>query len=254
MWNLNLFPTIVWTARIRDASNSWVFFDLDCSVNISASLDTSEKVELNCGNWDSVVLEKPAASITLWIVKTKNPDLIWKLYDLAVTSATSWAKTITNELMTFDSNDKIEIQQRSTSDALWVTSLVVKSADGSITYTVSTHYTIATVDWKTTITRVWVGTIPAWATVSISWSYNTNAYKEVSISRVQRAKKQFTLEVYGQDQTTLKYTTLLASPVTLDTSFLIEMKDQFRDWQANGAELTFNLLDMWNLKFRDENI
>lgn len=254
MWNLNLFPTIVWTARIRDASNSWVFFDLDCSVNISASLDTSEKVELNCGNWDSVVLEKPAASITLWIVKTKNPDLIWKLYDLAVTSATSWAKTITNELMTFDSNDKIEIQQRSTSDALWVTSLVVKSADGSITYTVSTHYTIATVDWKTTITRVWAGTIPAWATVSISWSYNTNAYKEVSISRVQRAKKQFTLEVYGQDQTTLKYTTLLASPVTLDTSFLIEMKDQFRDWQANGAELTFNLLDMWNLKFRDENI
>ena len=76
----------------------------------------------------------------------------------------------------------------------------------------------------------------------------------ISISKVQRTKKQFTLEVYGQDQTTLKYTTLLASPVTLDTSFLIEMKNQFRDWQANGAELTFNLLDMWNLKFRDENI
>lgn len=253
MWNLNLFPTIVWTARIRDASNNWVFFDLDCSVNISASLDTTEKVELSCGNWDMVVLEKPAASITLWIVKTKNPDLIWKLYDLSIISQTSWAKTINNELMTFDSNGKIEIQQRSTSDALWVTSVVVKSADLSTTYTVTTNYTVATVNWKTTITKVWA-TIPDWATVAISWSYNTNAYKEVSVARVQRTKKQFTLEIYGQDQTTLKYTTLLASPVTLDTSFLIEMKDQFRDWQANGAELTFNLLDMWNLKFRDENI
>ena len=253
MWNLNLFPTIVWKARIRNASNSWVFFDLDCSVNISASLDTTEKVELSCGNWDKVVLEKPAASITLWIVKTKNPDLIWKLYNLSVNSQNSWAKTISNELMTFDSNGKIEIQQRSTSDALWVTSIVVKSADLATTYTVTTDYTVATVNWKTTITKVWA-TIPDWANVAISWSYNTNSYKEISISKVQRTKKQFTLEVYGQDQTTLKYTTLLASPVTLDTSFLIEMKDQFRDWQANGAELTFNLLDMWNLKFRDENI
>lgn len=254
MWNLNLFPTIVWNARIREASSNGVFFDLSCAVNIKTTIDTTEIKEITCWNGESVIMEKPKANITMKISKSKNPDLLWQLYNLAVTSVTSWAKTITNSPQTFSSNDKIEMLERS-SDALGITTITVKSAiTGWTTYSLTTDYTVSIVDWKTTITRVTGGTIPSGATVYISWTYNTSAYKELEIKRKQRTKKQFSLEIFWQDETTLKYTSIYASPVTLNSTYLLEMIDMFRDWDIAGAELTFELMDMWSLKLRDENI
>jgi hypothetical protein len=75
MWNLNLFPTIIGNARIRSASSNWVFFDLACAVNIKATIDNTETKELTCGDWDSVVMEKPTANITMSSIKTKNANL-----------------------------------------------------------------------------------------------------------------------------------------------------------------------------------
>ena len=152
-------------------------------------------------------------------------------------------------------NDKIEIQQRSTSDALWVTSVSVKSAiTGWTTYSLTTDYTISVVDWKTTITRVTGWTIPAWATVYISWSYNTNAFKEINYKRIRTKNPQFSLEIFWQDETTWKYTILYITKAELNSAYLLEMIDMFRDCDISWSELSFELMDIWNIKFRDENI
>ncbi len=249
-----LFPVIVGSARIRDAHNSGSFFDLECATNVKTALNTSENVkELQCGKGDSLTLEKPTGSITLKVIKTKNPDLLGKLLDLIVDSVVAGTNTITDESNTFDSNDKIEMLQRS-NDGNGITSLVVKSNDGGTTYTLDTDYSVSVVNNKTTITRLSGGSIPAEASVLISGSIKQNAYKETEINLVQRVKKQFSIELFGEDEKTRKLTTLYANKVTLDSEYLLEMIDTFRDGDINGSDLTFKVADWGKVTFRDENI
>lgn len=253
MANKNLFPTIVGTARIRDADNNGVFFDLECATNVGASISTSETVELVCGKWESLVVEKPWSTITMTVIKTKNPDLIGKLFNVAVSSVTAGIKALTNIKVKFDENGKVEMLERS-NDNLGITAVVVKSADGLTTYTLTDDYTVSVVDNRTIITRVITWDIPEGWEVLVSWSINHNAYKETIIEIVQRAKKNFTIEVFGENVDTKRMTSLLATPVTLNSEFLLEMKDMFRDGVPTWANLVFNLLDNWTLRLRDENI
>lgn len=252
MSNKNLFPTIVWTGRIRDADNNGIFYDLECATNVSAGFNSGEEVELTCGNGESVSLEKPWSTLNMTIIKTKNPDLIGKIFNLAVSSVVAGSNDI-DENVIFDSSDKIEMLERS-NDWNGITTLVVKSADGVTTYTLDTDYSVAVVDNRTIITRLEWGAISAWAEVNVTWSVNQNAYKELTLEKIQRAKKHFSLEVFGENSETGKMTSLYATPVKLNAEFLLEMKDVFRDWAPTWASLVFDLVDWGKIKFKDENI
>lgn len=252
MSNKNLFPSIIWTARIRPQWTHWEFYDLECSINISTGFNSWEEVELVCWKGESLVLEKPGSVINMNVIKTKNPDLIGKLFNLAVSSFV-WGENNVNEKVIFDENNKIEMLDRS-NDGNWITSLVVKSSNWVTTYAISTDYTISVVDNRTIITRVVGWTIPEWAEVLVTWLVNQNAYKEVTLEKIQRVKQFFDLEVFWENANTKKMTSLLASPVKLNAEFLLEMKDAFRDWAPTWASLVFELTDWGKVKLRDENI
>lgn len=248
----NLFPIIVGKARIRDHDNNGKFLDIDCATNTSTSISTSETKELVCGGWESLTLEKPAGTITLKIMKTKNPELIWRLLNLDVISSVTWETTITNKEVKFDKNWFIEMLERS-NDENGITSIVIKSLDGVTTYQKDTDYTVEIKNKKTIIKRKWTN-IAEEASVLFSWVVNQNASKEVNLKRLQRWKKKFTIELFGEDQKTGKMTTLLATPVELNSDYMLEMKDAFRDGDISWTELSFVLVDGWEITFRDENI
>lgn len=253
MSNNNTFPVIVWKARIRDAHNTWKFFDIECASNVRTTISTSDTVTLTCWRWESVVFEKPGATMALKVIKTKNPSLLWELLDLVVTNTAEWENIITDKKQIFDEDWIIEMLERS-NDWNWVTEIVVKSEDGATTYTVDTDYTVK-VEWESTfIERVATWTIEEWATVLVSWKVKQYASKEVVIERVQRLKKQFTIELYWEDTKTKRLTSLVATPVTLDSEYLLEMFDVFVDWEPAWAELSFVLADNGKLTFKDENI
>lgn len=249
----NMFPTIVGKMRIRESGKNGQFLELTCATNVQSTLNTSENVErLVCGEWEELVFEKPTFQISATVLKTKNPDLIGRLLDLDVTNITAGAVTITDEALVFD-NDIIEMTQRS-NDANGVTSIVVKSADGGTTYTLTDDYTISVTDGKTTITRVALGDIAEGATVLVSGSVNQNTAKELELYAKQRVKKQFEVEVFGKKEGTNQYTTLSGNPVTLDSEYLIEMFDVFRDGLPAGSTLNFVNTDGARFFMRDENI
>lgn len=250
----NLFPTIVGKLRIREAGKNGEFFELSCATNVKSTINTSENVErLTCGDGDEVVFEKPSFQISATVIKTKNPDLLGKLLDLDVANISAGAKVITNEANTFV-DDVIELTHRS-NDANGVTTLVVKSAPtGGTTYTATTDYTFAVVDGITKITRVSGGTIPVDATVYISGSVNQNLAKEIELYAKQRTKKQFEVEVFGKKDGTSQFTTVRGNPMTLDSEYILEMLDVFRDGVPQGSELTFINTDGAKLFMRDENL
>lgn len=248
----NLFPTIVWTGRIRDADNDGVFYDLECATNVSAWFNSWDEIELVCGKGESVSLEKPWSTVNMTVIKTKNPDLIGKLFNLAISSVVAGSNNI-DKNVTFDSTDKVELLERS-NDNNGVTSLVVKSSDLATTYTLDTDYSVAVVENRTIITRLEGGSISAGAKVNVTWSVEQNAYKELTLEKIQRAKKYFSLEVFGENEETGKMTSLYVTPVKLNAEYLLEMKDAFRDWAPTGANLVFDLVDGWKLVFKDENI
>ena len=248
-----LFPTIVGKAIIRKYGTNGLFADLECATNVKTSLNTTENTaELVCGSGETLTLEKPTGNITLTVIKTKNPELLWKILWLDVVSATAWTKPITNEPNTFEA-DKIELTYRSNDDN-WVTSLVIKSSDGVITYADTNDYTVEVVENKTIITRVSWWSIPEWAKVLVSGWVNQNASKEVSLDLVQRVKERIEIEIFGKKEGTNKYTTIHAKPCVLDSEFILEMIDAFRDGVPTGSDLTFKLNDGANWKMRDENI
>lgn len=252
MSNKKLFPTIVWTWRIRANWTNWTFYDLECAINVSASFNSWEEVELVCGKGESLVLEKPGSVINMTIIKTKNPDLIWKLFNLAVSSFV-WGENDVNEKVIFDENNKIEMLDRSNDDN-WITTLVVKSSDWWTTYTLTDDYTIDIVENRTIITRVVGWDIPEWAEVLVTWKVNQNAFKEITLEKIQRVKQFFDLEIFWENAETKKMTSLFASPVKLNAEFLLEMKDAFKDWVPTWASLVFDLTDWGKIKLRDENI
>lgn len=224
----NLAPTIVGKMRIREAGKNGQFLELTCALGVQSTINTSENVErLVCGDGDEIIFEKPTFQLTATVLKTKNPDLIANLLDMNVSNITAGAITITDEANTFD-NDKIELSQRS-NDTLGVTSVVVKSADGVTTYTVDTDYTVAVVDGKTTITRVDTGAIAEGATVLVSGVVNQNTAKQIELYAKQRTKKQFEVEIFGKKEGTSQYTTISGNPVTLDSEYLIEMFEVFKN-------------------------
>jgi len=252
MSNKNLFPTIVWTARIRPHGTNWTFYDLECATNVTAGFNSWDEVELVCWKWESLSLEKPGSTLNMTIIKTKNPDLIGKLFNLAVSSFV-WGENDVNEKVVFDSNNKIELLDRSNDDN-WVTTIVVKSSDGVTTYTITTDYTISVVDNRTIITRVIGWTIPEGAEVLVTWKVNQNAYKAITIEKIQRVKQYFDIEIFGENPENKKMTSLFASPVRLNAEYLLEMKDAFRDWAPAWSNLVFDLVDWGKVKIKDENI
>lgn len=252
MANQKLFPIIVGKARIRDYDNNGSFVDLECATNVRTTISTSETIELVCGGGDSLKLEKPSGSITLKVIKTKNPDLIAKLLNLDVKSVVSGKNTITDQKHTSDKNGVIELLERS-NDKQWVTELVVKSLDGQTTYELNTDYSVSVVDNKTII-QFLSGALSAGDSVLISGKITQNAYKQVEINKNVRAKKKFTIELYWEDTDTKLMTYLLATPVELDSEYMLEMADAFRDGEPNWSELNFNLVDGGKIIFKDENI
>ena len=252
MANNNLFPTIVGKARIRDYDNDWLFANIECATNVKTSISTSETKELVCWEWEWLTLEKPAGTITFKVIKTKNADLIWRLLDLIVTNKTGGETNVTDRKVTFDKNWFIELLDRS-NDNNWFSNIVLKSIDGVTTYTKDTDYEVSVVENRTILKRKWTN-IPEKVTVLFSWKINQNASKEAIIKRIQRGKKKFTIELFWEDQATKKMTTLLATPVTLNSEYLLEMIDAFRDWDIAGSELAFVLADWGSITFRDENI
>lgn len=252
MSNKNLFPAIVWTARIRPQWTNWTFYDLECSINISTGFNSWEEVELVCGKGESLTLEKPGSTINMNVIKTKNPDLIGKLFNLAVSSFV-WGENDVNEKVIFDKNNKIEMLDRS-NDNNWITTLVVKSSDWVTTYAITTDYTVSILENRTIITRVVWGTIPEGAEVLVTWVVNQNAFKEITLEKIQRVKQYFDIEIFWENAETKKMTSLFASPVKLNAEFLLEMKDAFRDWAPTWASLVFELTDWGKIRLRDENI
>ncbi|ATU04909.1 hypothetical protein BKN14_00425 [Candidatus Gracilibacteria bacterium HOT-871] len=252
MGNKNLFPLIVGKARIRNYEDNGEFFDVACATNVKTTFSTSETKELVCGGGDSLTLEKPTGSITLKVIKTKNPELLGKILNLDVTSKVAGANTITDQKVIFDKNGIIEMLERS-NDNLGITSIVVKSKDGATTYVKDTDYTVKVVKNRTIIERKGTN-IPEQGTVLVSGTINQNAYKEVTIKRVQRGKKKFMIELFGENEENGKMTLLQASPVELDAEYILEMVDAFRDGDIAGSELSFKLSDGGSITFKDENI
>lgn len=248
-----LLPAIVWRARIRKAWLQGEFFDIECASNVKTSISTSEDtVKLSCGRWESVTFEKPSWTITLKVIKTKNPTLLGKLLGLNVAKKQAGTNTITDLKQTFDENGVIELTQRSNDDK-WVTSLVIKSLDGKTTYAKDTDYTVAVVDNKTKITIKGSRLTPR-TSVLVSGTLKQNASKEVIIERVQRIKEKFEIELFGEETETKNMMTLLASPVELNSEYLLEMFDVFSDGEPAGAELSFVLTDNGKIVYRDEII
>lgn len=193
--------------------------------------------------------------IILQIVKTKNPGLLAKLLGLDISSTIAGANTITDRKVTFDKDWFIELLERS-KDKAWVTSIVLKSKDGETTYELNTDYTVKVVDNRTIIEKKG-SKIVAWQTVLISWSVNQNAAQEVSIKRIQKWKANFSIELFWECQiweNKWKMLTIFADNVTLNSDYILEMKDAFRDGDISWTELSFVLADWWEVKYRDEII
>jgi len=251
--NENLFPTIIGQIRIRDADSSWKFFDIECATNTKNTISTSNTKELVCWKWETLILEKPSWNITFKVIKTKNPDLLWKILWLDVVNKIAGENTITDEKNIFDSDWNIELLHRS-NDWNWVTDLVVKSADWWTTYVLDTDYTVAIADNKTIIKIKDWWAITEKAVVLVSWKVNENAYKKIKIEAVQRVKKRFSVELFWENQKTKWMTTIYSTPMTLDSEYVLEMIDSFRDWDISWSELTFKLCDGWDITIKDENI
>lgn len=247
-----LFPIIIWKVRIRDFDNEGLFANIDCATNVKTTISTSETKELVCWSWQSLTLEKPSGSITLKVIKTKNPDLIWKLLNLNVLTKQSGANNLVDVKVTFAKDGVIEMLERS-NDWNWITGITVKSLDKAVTYVKDTDFTVEVIDNKTIIKKKW-SKIPEGTTVLVSGTINQNWFKQVEIARLQRAKKKFSIELYGEDQTTGKLTMLYATPVELDSEYVLEMIDAFRDGDIAWSELTFKLSDGWKITYTDENI
>lgn len=48
--------------------------------------------------------------------------------------------------------------------------------------------------------------------------------------------------------------TIFADNVTLNSDYILEMKDAFRDGDISWTELSFVLADWWEVRYRDEII
>ncbi len=222
-----------------------------------ANIDTTaQNVDVLCDTRGSVFKGTiPEATISLTFLENADTEVLADLFGLTQTAQASGAKTVTNELYTFGSDDKVILDHFSNT-GLGLTSPVIKSADGVTTYTVTDDYLVTVSDNVTTISRVALGDIPEDATISVSGSILVNASESVVLTSEFVLKQEFEVMIEAKvayDSKDYRRTVKL-NPATIESTYALEFLDVVKAGDINGATVEFKLSEGGTFKMYDEII
>ncbi len=242
---------------IRPAWSQGAWFELASARATVATIDTTaQNVDVLCDTRGSVFKGTiPEAMIALTFLENADTTALALLFWLTETAQVAGAKTITNELFTFGDDDKLVLPYYS-NDWLWVTALVVKDSDGTPTFALTTDYTVSVANNETTITRVWWGTIAAWATVQVSWSVNVNASESTSLTSEFTVKPEFEVMIKATvTKNSVDYVrTVKINPATLESTYTLDFLDVVKAGDITGASVEFKLSEGGTFDMYDEII
>ncbi len=242
---------------IRKAGTNGGWYELASARGVTAVINTTNQtVDVVCDTRGSVFKGYiPEASVSLSFLENCDTQALKKLFGLSVTSSAGGSVTITDEQNIFDSDDMITLSHYS-NDGSGVTSVVVKSSDGSTTYVADTDYTVTVKNNMTCIERIDGWAITAEATVLVSGTVNKWASEEVEITSEFTVKDEFEVMIYAEitNGSNTNHKIITMSPATLEADYNMEFLDVVKAGNIEGASLTFQLSEGGSLKFLDTHL
>ena len=237
---------------IRKAGSQWDWYELASARGVVANLNSSNQTVdiISDTRGSAFKWFIPEASISLTFIENGDTEVIGMLFWLTELWQAAGAKTITDQAYTFGW-DTLVLDDYA-SDTNWVTSIVVKSADGNTTYSETTDYTVAVNGKVTTITRVWSWSITSWESVLVSGSVNVNESKSISLTSQFSVKDEFEVKIEAYTDDDSKVRTIKLNPATLESDYTVEFLDVVKAWDITGASLEFKLSEGGEFNIYDE--